>query len=238
MEYRKYPRSLHFSWSPGATSDDKMLSGTDHFVGQEIIVSEKLDGENTTIYPGGYTHARSLDSRNHPSRDWMRAEAARIGRDIPEGVRVNGENCFAVHSITYSALPSYFMVFGMVEGSKPARRLSGRDGMVEDGRFLDWDTTVAYAEMLGLHMAPVLYRGPWDEAAVKACYTGASRCGGLQEGYVARLARSFPVSEFGLSLAKYVRENHVDSSSHWMHERVIPNGLRETSSDFSGNLRA
>ena len=98
--------------------------------------------------------------------------------------------------------------------------------MVEGDVVLDWDTTVAYAEMLGLHMVPVLYRGPWDEAAVKACYTGTSRCGGIQEGYVARLAGSFPVSEFGMSLAKYVRENHVlEGDDHWMHRAVVRNGL-------------
>ena len=57
-EYIKYPRTFHLPWSPGATSDDKMLDGIDHFFGCECVITEKLDGENTTIYYNGYFHAR------------------------------------------------------------------------------------------------------------------------------------------------------------------------------------
>lgn len=213
VELRKYPRTYHLPWSLGASSDDRILSSAEHFVGKDVVVTCKMDGENTTVYPGGYTHARSLDSGSHPSRDWMRAEAARIGRDIPDDIRINGENCFARHSIHYTSLPSYFLVFGMVESRGDAETV------------LDWDTTVAYAEMLGLRVVPVLYRGLWDEERVRACYTGTS-CGGVQEGYVVRMADSFPLSQFDRALAKYVRAGHVTSNQHWFHGPVVQNGLR------------
>ena len=47
----KYPRTYHLPWSPGTTADDKKLSGDwfDMYKGKEIVITEKLDGENTAI---------------------------------------------------------------------------------------------------------------------------------------------------------------------------------------------
>ncbi|MFT5465446.1 MAG: hypothetical protein ACI8UO_000541 [Verrucomicrobiales bacterium] len=56
----KYPRTLHLPWSPGSTNDDCFLNGVSHFEGREVVVTEKLDGENTSMYRGGI-HARTLD---------------------------------------------------------------------------------------------------------------------------------------------------------------------------------
>lgn len=206
----KYPRSFHLPWSQGATDDDKTLDTVAHFEGQEVVVTEKLDGENTSIYPDGYVHARSLDSKSHPSQNWVRALAGRVARDIPASMRVCGENVYARHSIAYEGLDTYFYVFGIFEGETS----------------LGWDEVAAYAEMLGLQTVPVLYRGVWDEAAVKACYTGTSRCGGVQEGYVVRLARAFTLDEYPTSLAKMVRANHVATGAvHWKSAAVVPNRL-------------
>ena len=41
----KYPRTSHLPWSLGSTDDDKMLQSVDHFIGQEVVVTVKLDGE-------------------------------------------------------------------------------------------------------------------------------------------------------------------------------------------------
>lgn len=208
---KKYPRSFHLPWSLGATDDDKTLSSTDHFVGQEVVVTEKLDGENTSIYPDGYVHARSLDSRHHESQNWVRALAGKIARDIPSTMRICGENVFAKHSIGYEALKSFFFTFGIFEGDVS----------------LSWDEVVAYSEMLELETVPVLYRGVWDETAVKACYTGVSRFGSVQEGYVVRLAKSFSMDEYPVSLAKFVRANHVaEGTAHWRSQSVAPNKLQ------------
>lgn len=209
----KYPRTYHLPWSPGATSDDKVLESAGHLVGREVVVTEKVDGECTTIYRGG-CHARSLDTAPHSSRDWVRSLAGRVGYELPDGWRVVGENLFAQHSICYSALPSYFLGFGIYEGD-PA------DG----GRCLPWSDTEQYLEMLGISRVPVLYRGPWDEVAVRACFTGVSHLGGLQEGYVVRLAGEFPTALHRWSVAKYVRRGHVQTDEHWLSRPVTPNGL-------------
>lgn len=205
---RKYPRTPHLPWSPGATSDDVYLNDTSNFEGREIVVTEKLDGENTTIHPGG-THARSLDSAAHPSRTHMRALAGQIAHELPGDFRIVGENVYATHSIHYTALPAYFLVFGVQSGNVS----------------LAWDDVAGYASMLGLPTVPVLYRGPWNEDAVCACYTGVSLCGGEQEGYVVRLAEAFDLDDFGTSVAKFVRKGHVTTDEHWMSKSVWPNEL-------------
>lgn len=204
----KYPRTHHLPWSLGATDDDKTLSSTDHFTGREVVVTEKMDGENTTIYAGGACHARSLDSKAHPARTWVRALAATVGREIPAGWRVCGENLYARHSIGYDGLPTYFMVFGIYDG---------------DNRCLSWDETLEWCSLLGLTPVPVRYRGVWDEKAIKACHTGTSACGGIQEGYVVRVADAFGYDDFNTSVAKFVRKNHVTTDTHWMHAAVVPN---------------
>ena len=61
MKYYKYPRTPHLPWSPGKTNDDKVLKDTSHFLGKEIVMSLKMDGEATTLY-NNHMHARSIDS--------------------------------------------------------------------------------------------------------------------------------------------------------------------------------
>ena len=67
----KYPRTMHLPWSLGLTNDDKKIACLDAFIGQRVIVTEKMDGENTSMY-SDYIHARSLNGGNHLSRDWVK----------------------------------------------------------------------------------------------------------------------------------------------------------------------
>lgn len=211
----KYPRTHHLPWSDTIGADgDHVLRDVSVFAGQEVVVTEKLDGENTTFY-ASHLHARSLDSRHHPSRDRVKALHARIARFIPSGMRICGENCFAKHSIFYSALPAHFLIFAVWEGND----------------CLGFDETAAFVADLEarsgeqLPLAPLLFRGEWSEKAVRALQSGQSACGGAQEGYVVRLARRFSLMEWHQS-AKYVRPNHVQSGAHWMFAPVVPNELR------------
>src|SRR3990172_4379518 len=101
----KYPRTFHLPWSLGAADDDKMHTLTDieeMFGGKEVIITEKMDGENTSIYSTGECHARSLDSGPHSSRDYVRGKARQLAcLGFPEGWRLVGENLYAKHSIAY-----------------------------------------------------------------------------------------------------------------------------------------
>lgn len=209
---KKYPRTFHLPWSRSRTDDDKILRTVDHFEGKEVVVTEKLDGENTTLYRN-HIHARSLDSKDHASRHWVKMLHGTISFHIPEGWRICGENVYALHSIYYEHLTSYFYVFSIWN---------------ENNECLSWDETVEWAELLGLETAPVLYRGIWSEETVKSCYTKQSVFGGEQEGYVVRLTERFSYEDFKQSAAKFVRKNHVQTDQHWLSKPVVPNGIAQT----------
>ena len=200
MDMNKYPRTYHFSFSPGVQNDDKMLPDVSVFHGKNIVVTEKLDGENTGM-TSKTCHARSLDSRDHSSRHWVKALHGQIQRDIPEGWQIFGENMFAEHSIRYEDLTSFLYVFLIVDENKMC---------------FSWEKTKEWAEMFGLQVVPELYTGFWDEDAVQACYTGESKYGQDQEGYVVRNSDEFLLSEFQQNVAKCVRYNHVRTGEFWM----------------------
>jgi len=214
-EYVKYPKTNHFPWSPGTSSDDRIMVIEDvrkNFEGKEIVVTEKLDGENSTLYPDHY-HARSIDGRDHPSRSWVKNLHAQIRFNIPEGWRVCGENVYAEHSIHYNDLPSFFFVFGIYTDKNVC---------------LSWDDMTEWCKLLGLETVPVLYRGIFDEDKVKQCFTGKSVFGdSKQEGYVARLTSAIPFCQFRNSFAKLVRKNHVTTAHNWMNQAVKPNELKK-----------
>lgn len=207
--YIKYPRSFHLPWSRGYTHDDKVAKNVEHFIGKEVVVTEKLDGEGTTLYKD-YMHARSINSANHPSRHWVKTFHASFAYQIPDGWRLCGENMYAKHSIYYQALTSYFYLFSIWN---------------EENICLSWDETEAFAAKLGIETVPVLYRGLFDEKKIKQLFTGKSCFDGEQEGYVIRNANSFHYKDFQYNLGKFVRPQHVQTSEHWLQEEIIPNKL-------------
>lgn len=208
----KYPRTYHLPWSEGMHDDDRMLKTLEHFVGKEVVVTIKKDGENTTMY-NDYIHARSIDSPHHYSRDWVKNFWAKLKWEIPVGWRICGENLYAQHSIVYDDLVSYFYGFSIWN---------------ERNICLSWDDTLAYFEMLGITPVEEIYRGPFDEKLIRGLYDSKkdwSTC----EGYVVRLAGEFDYRDFRRSVAKFVRKGHVQTAKHWMHGRHIQaNGLLKT----------
>ncbi|MET9881959.1 RNA ligase family protein [Streptomyces sp. NPDC006430] len=199
-----YPRTPHLPWSPGAAADDVRASGLAGLTGREVVVTEKLDGENTTLYRDG-SHARSLDSGHHPSRAWVKGLQSRIGAGIPAGLRVCGENLYARHSLGYEDLDSWFYGFSVWDGE----------------HCLDWDRTVRILHGLGVPTPRVLWRGVFDERALRRLRLDTTR----QEGYVVRTVAGFARADFGRCVAKWVRGGHVQTDTHWMYAPVVANGL-------------
>lgn len=206
----KYPRTHHLPWSPGKTDDDRVMEDLSRFEGKEVIVSAKMDGENTTWYKD-YLHARSLEYSNHPSRNWVKALHAQVQYDIPDGWRICGENLQAKHSIKYENLPSYFMVFSIWN---------------ERNECLSWDETTEWAKLLNLETVPVLFREVWAsdfEQKLKAYKFDEERV----EGYVVRVSNLFHYKDFRHVVGKYVRKHHVQTHGHWAHRQIELNGLRK-----------
>lgn len=203
----KYPRTHHLPWSPGASADDCRVADTKVFDGMEVVITVKMDGENTTIYKDGM-HARSLIFTPHPSRTKIRALAAEVGPELTDSMRLCGENLYATHSIHYTNLPGHFLLFSVWD-----RNIA-----------LSWDETEEWATLLNLPLVPVLYRGIWDEKLVRGLYNPVFN-GNPCEGYVVRPARAFTLAEFKTHVAKFVRKGHVQTDEHWMNAKIVPNEL-------------
>ena len=201
----KYPRTFHLPWSPNVSTDDRTLQSVDHFKDQDIVVTIKMDGENTTMYRDDI-HARSLDGKHHVSRNWIKQFHAQIKGDIPEGWRFCGENLYAKHSIKYTNLKSYFYLFSIWD---------------EHNVCLSWNDTVTYAKMLDLQVVPVIYTGNFNDIQIDALEALVKN----DEGYVVRFQKSFTYRDFRRSVAKYVRKNHIQTSHNWMYEKIERNEL-------------
>ena len=230
MESPKYHRTLHLPWSPGATSDDKILDRADHLVGREIVITEKLDGENNgmTCHPQGYFARSHGGMPSHPSNNEGKVIHALVRHLIDPGLTVFGEYCCAVHSIRYNlGLPGYFNVFGV----RDDRTL----------RWWAWDDVVLMAAVLELPTVPVLWRGTLENVAQlralteKLCVGQPSVYGtaredgafeeradgvtiGQREGVVCKLTEAYSRPE--TSLAKWVRPGHVATDVHWREKPV------------------
>jgi hypothetical protein len=214
--YAKYPRTYHLPWSPGATKDDRVMDEVP-FDGREVVITEKMDGENTTMYRD-HIHARSLDSGYHVSRNWVKNLHGKIAHEIPHGWRLCGENLAAKHSIHYNNLPGYFLLFSIWN---------------DKNECLSWQETEEWAELLDQPLVPVVMKPQlWTEALEKTLpqtHLGrfSSPYAEESEGYVIRVTRRFSYGEFRNSVGKYVREGHVDETRHhWKNKLMVPNYLK------------
>ncbi|MBL7818392.1 MAG: RNA ligase family protein [Saprospiraceae bacterium] len=202
METLKYPRTYHFPFSLGATSDDRINDDWQNILPYELVLTEKLDGENTCIKSDGvYARSHGAPTRNPWAKNmWVIWE--QIKNSLGD-FDVFGENLYGLHSIEYTHLDNYFYVFAIREDSK----------------WLSWDEVVFYAQILELSTVPVLGRGFFDENGLKntinqTLQTG-SKLGGECEGVVCRKTEAFDNEEFSNSVLKYVRKNHVKTDEHW-----------------------
>lgn len=203
-ERKKYPRTFHLPYSLTISDDDKRLSSDDIFKSMDkVYCSIKMDGENTTVYPDGYIHARSLDGNRHPWQSLLKHSIQRWYSDIPEGWRVCGENLYAAHSIKYNFPDeSYlFQVFGIYD---------------EKNNALSYEDMCFYADLFGIRVVPVFFIGKYDKEAILNKFEEYKRNSTDEvEGFVVRNYDSFNYSDFSANTGKFVRKNHVTTDEHW-----------------------
>ena len=201
----KYPRTLHLPDSLGCTSDDKKLDSIDSLEKGLYLITEKMDGENTTMMED-CIYARSLDSNNHPSRNYVKGIWGNIAYRIPKNWRICGENLYAKHSIFYKDLPSYFLVYSIWN---------------ENNVCLSFEETKKFCEELGLHHVPIIALLWKEELAGYKFPLNLEK----HEGFVLRNMDSFHFNDFSKNVAKWVRPQHVQTDAHWMQSEIVPNQL-------------
>ena len=222
----KYPRTKHLMWSPEIHSDDKTTTPQEleeKIIGKNIIITQKMDGSNVG-FDKHRLWSRSHSTPIHPSFDLIKAGHNIIKYSIHDQYEIFGEWLYAVHSIKYDHLTSYFKMFNVLDK--------------ETNSWLDWESISLIAECVVFEgfksvsiihssdfreiMVPVLYQGTFEslhelekETTDYFDYVVNKQHG---EGLVIRLADSFPVDSF--SLFKMVRKGHVQTDEHWMFKSI------------------
>ena len=188
----KYPRTPHWPYSPSIGRDEGVHPDPDRFVGESVVVTEKLDGGNTLLH-AGRVYARSVSA---PSEGpWMAMVKKHHAWKVNEpDVWLYGEDIYGVHSIEYGAVAESRTFYAFA--------LRGRDGT-----FASFSELEAYARQREIPVVPVLFRGCCDSVGelrglVKNAHAEPSALGGAREGVVLRLARGFPASELRSTSAR------------------------------------
>lgn len=211
----KYPRTYHVPWSPGATSDDKRLDDqwfyADGWAGAEIIITEKLDGENVAFSKYDvFARSHSVPTRSPWSRNLWENDGLlwKIKDKIGEDEWVYGENLYGEHSIHYNKLPDYFFMFAARYNNE------NRD------TWYSWEDVELFADSLGVKTVPVLWRGyietePQLKRLVDQFMSEPSTFGDTKEGVVIRKVYDFENKDFSKNVCKWVRPHHVQTDEHW-----------------------
>ena len=201
----KYNKTYHLPWS-NPSSDDKIADDITCLIGREIVITEKLDGENTGMKNEGvYARSHGTFTTSAWSREVRQLHLMKVKDNLDENTFIFGENMEGIHSIEYTNLDSYFYMFGI------------RDNLV----WLSWDEIEEYSYLLGIPTVPVLFRGIVNsEKELRELVEGLvkyqSKLGGDIEGVVVRISDRFDDDDFKKSLQKWVRKNHVKTiDKHW-----------------------
>lgn len=201
----KYNRTYHLPWSPGSTNDDRISSSVESLLGKDIIITEKLDGENCGMTDDGvYARSHAAFTTSPWSREVRQLHKLSVEDELGEGVYLFGENMEGIHSIEYTNLTSYFYIFGI------------RDNNI----WIPWDKVEEYSYLLDIPTVPVLFRGVVNtekelKDLVEKLVKEPSSLGGPREGIVVRNASLFHNDDFADNVMKWVRKGHVTTDIHW-----------------------
>lgn len=201
----KYNRTFHLPWSPGTTNDDKISKDVSSLIGREIIITEKLDGENQGMDNGGvYARSHSDYTITKWTKNIRLYHSLHIKDKLPPETFLFCENLEAIHSIEYNNLSNFFYMIGV------------RTGNV----WLSWDEVSEYSYLFDIPTVPLLFKGVVNsEKELKDLTVRLSNeqsiLGDEREGIVVRVSESFNDKDFPTSVMKWVRKDHVTTSEHW-----------------------
>jgi protein-tyrosine phosphatase/predicted kinase len=127
----KFPRTCHAVNLGAATRDDKLLPLHDLQswiqLGEHFVIEEKVDGANMGIFIRSSDQRIVIQNRSHfisPSYHpqfealgaWLNKHSSEL-YDIlvPDRHILYGEWCYATHSVSYDALPDYFIAYDVYD---------------------------------------------------------------------------------------------------------------------------
>lgn len=230
-EFFRFPHTPHLAWlGAGEPRDDKVLSAQEaaELLAVDVAIEEKVDGANLgfSLGPDG---AMRIQNRGQYLEEphtgqftklpaWLQLHAATIGDALLEHseqrLLLFGEWSAARHSLDYTRLPDWFLLFDVFEAGTGA----------EPGRFWSSTRRNALAAELGLATTPQLARGRFTLAELRTRLLQWPSCfrDGPLEGIVVRHESAIWCEH----RAKLVRANFTQAiGEHWRSRRLEWNRL-------------
>jgi hypothetical protein len=201
MNLVKFPRIHHLSFSQQIHKDDKTIENPEYFLNKEIIITEKLDGSNCCFFEDKW-FSRSGELA---SGSWFNILKNKHFNNYDKNFMYFGENMYAKHSIYYDKLTDWFYLFEVYD---PKRKL-----------FLSLNER-NYLPNFPFNFVPSVWCGVCKslkelekillKEIKKESYFGKER-----EGFVVRTTNYIFLENYSSCVAKFVRENHVQTDEHW-----------------------
>ncbi len=223
-DFYRFPHIPHLAWfGVGKPRDDKVLSATETgaLLSADLVVEEKLDGANLGLSIGNDGRVRAQSRGQYLETpysgqfsrlgSWVAAHEERLFIALGEHLIAFGEWCAARHSIEYTALPDWWVLFDIYDKV--------------DRRF--WSTTRrdAWAGEVGVPTVAAVLRGRaslLDLEALLATEKSIYRDGPM-EGLIVRVEDENWLGD----RAKLVRADFTQSiDAHWRTRHLEWNRLR------------
>jgi ATP-dependent RNA circularization protein (DNA/RNA ligase family) len=226
-DFFRFPHTPHLAWlGKDEPRDDKVLTSVEARVllSADLVLEEKVDGANLgfSLSSDGELRAQNRGqylTEPHGGQfarlpQWLASRGSSLGDFLLEhadcGLMLFGEWCAARHSLEYTRLPDWFLLFDVYE--------------TNTGRFWSSTRRDALAAQLGLATAPRLARGRFklDELTAKMHNWPSRFRDGPLEGIVVRRE----TAQWCESRAKLVRAEFTQSiGEHWRSRRLQWNHL-------------
>ncbi len=216
----KFPTTPHISSHSIMERTDKVLEKFEisDLLSHEIIIEEKIDGANLGIsfndngtiqlQNRGHILSAPLLGQWKPLRNWIQIHEDRLFDVLEDRYILFGEWCYAKHSIYYTKLPDWFLVFDVYD--------------TVERRFFSVDRRNNFVSQLYLSNVPLIAKGKFsiDDLLFmqpKSHYSD-EKCEGIYIRY-----------ELGNWLekrAKLVQKDFFqDIDLHWSKKCIVPNKL-------------
>ena len=221
-EFFRFPHTPHVTWlGAGRPRDDKVLAPEDasDLLSGDVIVEEKVDGANLGFSTdaqgelraqnrGTYLDVDAPHGQWKPLKRWLATRRQALTDALGPDNVLFGEWCYAMHSVRYTRLPDWFLVFDVYDRAK--------------AEFWDVERRNELAALTSVEVVPELGRGRFDVEALKRLLGSSRLAEGPAEGlYVRREAGGRLIQR-----AKLVRAEFVQAiDQHWSKRPLVVNQL-------------
>lgn len=223
-DFFRFPHTPYLAWlGEGTPRDDKVLSAAEAeaLLAGDVVVEEKLDGANLGLSLDSVGRLRAQNRGQYLAEPhagqfarlpaWLAQHGDAVLGALTPGLMLFGEWCAARHSLDYSALPDWFLLFDVYDRAA--------------GRFWSTARRNALAQAAGLSTVPRVLQGHTTLSILRqllATQPSRYRAGQPLEGVVVRRESA----DWCEARAKLVRADFTQAiDTHWRRRRVEWNRL-------------